>query len=269
VIATIAELVGELERTAGATASVGVSMPGSISAATGLVQNANSTMLNDRPFGRDVEAALGRPVRLANDAHCLALSESADGSGAGVESMFAVILGTGCGGSLIFGGRIVDGPNRCGGEWGHVPLPWAGSDEMPGPDCWCGRHGCLETWLAGPALSRDHARATQEELSAAQIAARAAHDDGARASLDRHLSRLGRGLAMVVNLVDPGVIVLGGGLSNMPHLYERLPAAIEPFIFAARPTVRILPPSHGDASGVRGAARLWDDARWGSSSWQG
>jgi fructokinase len=233
-------------------------MPGSLSPASGLVQNANSTWLNGRPFGRDLEAHLSRPVRLANDANCFALSEAVDGAGAGARSVLGVILGTGCGGGLVYDGALIDGPRGIGGEWGHNPLPWPRGDEHPGPACWCGRTGCMETWVSGPGLEADHARATGECLAADAIAARAtAGDAKARATLDRHASRLARGLATVVNVFDPEVIVLGGGLSKLAHLYEVLPALVAPHVFADTPQVAIKPPRWGDAGGVRGAAWLW------------
>jgi fructokinase len=233
-------------------------MPGSLSPASGLVQNANSTWLNGRPFRRDLEAHLGRPVRLANDANCFALSEAVDGAGAGARAVFGVILGTGCGGGLLFDGTLIDGPRGIGGEWGHNPLPWAGAEEHPGPQCWCGRKGCMETWVSGPALEADHARATGEPLAAEAIAARAAAGDrAAQASLDRHAGRLARGLAGAINVFDPDVIVLGGGLSKLGHLYRMLPGLVAPHVFAEEARVLIKPPVWGDASGVRGAAWLW------------
>ncbi len=254
----IALMVQRLEDSAGGRGSVGIGMPGSLSPATGLVQNANSTWLNGQPFGRDLEARLGRPVRLANDANCFALSEATDGAGAGARSVFGVILGTGCGGGLVFDGALLDGPRGIGGEWGHNPLPWAGSDEHPGPVCWCGRMGCMETWVSGPGLEADHARTSGEQLSAEAIAARAiAGDLAACATMARHASRLARGLAGVINVFDPEVIVLGGGLSQLAHLYEALPGLVAPHVFAARADVVVRPPRWGDASGVRGAAWLW------------
>jgi fructokinase len=258
-IETIAAIIAKLEADAGARGSVGIGIPGSVSPGSGLVQNANSTWLNGRPFDRDVAARLGRPVRFANDANCFALSEAADGAGAGAASVFGVILGTGCGGGLVHGGRIVNGPRGIGGEWGHNPLPWAQADEHPGPTCWCGRAGCMETWVAGPALAADHARVTGESLVVEAIASRAgAGDPGARATLDRHASRLARGLAAMVNVFDPDMIVIGGGLSRLSHLYAELPALMAPHIFADKPDIAVGPPRWGDASGVRGAARLWD-----------
>ena len=254
----IAQMVQWLEAKAGRAGRIGIGMPGSLGPATGLVQNANSTWLNGQPFGRDLEALLGRPVRLANDANCFALSEAIDGAGAGARSVFGVILGTGCGGGIVFDGVLLDGPRGIGGEWGHNPLPWADAGEHPGPACWCGRNGCMETWVSGTGLEADHARVTGQHLSAEAVAAAAAAGDGAaRATLDRHASRLARGLAGVINVFDPEVIVLGGGLSQLAHLYEVLPALVAPHVFAARPDVVVRPPRWGDASGVRGAAWLW------------
>jgi len=254
----IAEMIAGLERDGGARGSVGVGMPGSLSPVTGSMQNANSTWLNGRPFARDLEARLGRRVRLANDANCFALSEAADGAGEGARSVFGVILGTGCGGGLVLDGRLIDGPNSIGGEWGHNPLPWAGAEEHPGPLCWCGRRGCIETWLSGPGLEADHTRATGSQIGCEEIAKAARSGDAAaRATLARHADRLARGLAHVVNIFDPEVIVLGGGLSKLMHLYQELPDGIGAHVFADRPHVSLKPPRWGDASGVRGAARLW------------
>jgi fructokinase len=254
----IGEMVARLERAAGAQGTVGIGMPGSLVPGSGQVQNANSTWLNGQRFQSDLEAHLGRPVRLANDANCFALSEAVDGAGAGAPSVFGVILGTGCGGGLVFGGALVDGPLGIGGEWGHNPLPWADADEHPGPLCWCGRRGCMEAWVSGPALEADHARVTGESLACATIAARAAGGDAAAgATLDRHAGRLARGLAHVMNIFDPHVVVLGGGLSNLSHLYEALPDRIGAYLFTTRPRTTIRRPQRGDASGVRGAAWLW------------
>jgi fructokinase len=259
-IAAVGEMVAHLESLAGAKGTVGIGIPGSLSPRSGLVQNANSTWLNGRPFRRDLEAHLARPVRLANDANCFALSEAVDGAGAGARSVFGVILGTGCGGGLVVDGCLVDGPRGIAGEWGHNPLPWAEPHEHPGPTCWCGHRGCLETWVSGPGLEADHARATGEALSAETVAAHAAAGDGAaRTTLDRHAGRLARGLASVVNVLDPEVIVLGGGLSNLAHLYDVLPALIAPYVFADAPQVTVRPPRWGDAGGVRGAAWLWGE----------
>lgn len=253
-------LVDGLEMEAGLKATVGLGMPGSISPRTGLGQNANSTWINGRPFAADLAAALMRPVRVANDANCFALSEAVDGAGTGSRAVFGVILGTGTGGGLVIDRHIVDGPNGTGGEWGHMPLPWAQGDEHPGELCFCGRRGCMEKWVAGPSLEADHTRATGAEVSATDIAAAAqAGDAPARATLERHASRLARGLAVIVNITDPDVIVLGGGLSRLTHLYDVLPALMAPWILSDAPNVTIKPPVWGDAGGVRGAAWLWGE----------
>ncbi len=261
-IETIAALVEEIESDLKTTATVGVGIPGSISPATRTVQNANSTWLNGRQLDRDLAQRLGRKVRLANDANCFALSEAIDGAAAGAHSVFGVIIGTGCGGGLVIGGGLVNGPRNTGGEWGHNPLPWMEDFEFPGPQCWCGRKGCLEVWVSGPGLASDHQRNTGETLSPEEIQFRAQGGDAeARRSLDRHASRLARGLSAVINLFDPEVIVLGGGLSNLPGLYVSLPELMAPFIFSDNRAVDIRPPKFGDASGVRGAAWLWDDGK--------
>ncbi len=259
-IEEIVSLIDALERATGAThASIGIGMPGSVSPVTGRVQNANSTWLNGARFRDDLSALLERPVRCANDANCFALSEATDGAACGARVVFGVIIGTGCGGGVIVDGKLVDGPRGIAGEWGHNPLPRPTTDEYPGPLCWCGRHGCLETWVSGPALAADHARVTGQSIRAENIVANAnAGDPDAAATLARHADRLARGLAAVVNVLDPDVILLGGGFSNLAHLYERLPDLVAPHIFADRSSVDIRPPRHGDASGVRGAARLWD-----------
>ncbi|MGD9784848.1 MAG: ROK family protein [Hyphomicrobiaceae bacterium] len=246
---------------------VGVAMPGSIPPASGRVQNANSTWLNGRPFGHDLARTLAAPVRLANDANCFALSELCDGAGRGANSLFGIILGTGCGGGVVYQGMLIDGLRGIGGEWGHNPLPWAEASEHPGPRCWCGRDGCLETWISGPGLAADHARETGITQSAEAIVASAAGSpletatQAARATLARHASRLARGLAHVVNLIDPDVVVIGGGLCRLAHLYDEVPRLAAPFIFADDKSLDLRPPVHGDASGARGAARLWQLAR--------
>jgi len=257
-IRAIAEMVGALEQSAGRPATVGIGMPGSIAPGGGGVQNANSTWLNGKPFASDLEQCVAKPVRLANDANCFALSEAVDGAGAGARSLFGVILGTGCGGGLVFEGKLIDGPRGTGGEWGHNPLPWAEAHEHPGPPCWCGRRGCMEKWVSGPALESDHLQHTGVALSATAIAASAgAGQAQARASLERHASRLARGLAHVVNIFDPELVVLGGGLSQLDHLYSQLPGLMAPYILARDTRVIVKPPRWGDASGVRGAAWLW------------
>jgi fructokinase len=257
-IETIIALVAAIEQEIGATAPVGIGMPGAVSPATGLVKNANSTWLIGRPLQRDLETALGRPTRLANDANCFVLSEATDGAGAATESVFGVILGTGVGGGIALRRRIHVGANAIAGEWGHNPLPWPAPEEIPGPPCYCGRNGCLETFLSGPALAADHHRHTGQTLDAAEIAGAAeGGDPSCRATLGRYMNRLARGLASVINLIDPDAIVLGGGLSGISGLYEQVPRLWGRYVFSDRVVTRLLPPVHGDSSGVRGAAWLW------------
>ena len=257
-VAAIAGLVADIEGELGMPASVGVGIPGAESPQTGLIKNANSTWLIGRPLRADLEGALARPVRLANDANCFALSEATDGAAAGLSGVFGVILGTGVGGGLALDGRIVVGANAIAGEWGHNPLPWPRPDEVPGPDCYCGRRGCIETFLSGPGLAGDHRRRGGADLDPRAIAAAAAAGDPACLSvIERYAERLARGLAHVINIVDPEAIVLGGGLSSIALLYERVPQLWAGFIFSDRAITRLLPPRHGDASGVRGAAWLW------------
>ncbi|CAO4180140.1 ROK family protein [Methylorubrum aminovorans] len=258
----IAGLVAALERQAGtAGASVGVGMPGAISRATGLIKNANSVWLNGRPFAEDLAARLGRPVRVENDANCLAVSEAVDGAGAGEAIVWAIILGTGVGSGIALQGQALIGRNAIAGEWGHNPLPWPRDDERPGPACYCGRHGCLETWLSGPGLSADFFRSTGESRSGEEIVARAEGGDAAAlAAMGRHRDRLGRGIAHVVNILDPDVIVLGGGLSRVEGLIAALPKAIAPHVFTDTFDTPVRASRHGDASGVRGAAWLWGTA---------
>lgn len=233
---------------------VGVGTPGSVSPLTGLMRNANSTCLNGRRFEFDLKAALGLPMRIANDADCFAMSEAADGAGAGEASVFGVILGTGVGGGFVLNGRLVRGANGVAGEWGHNPMPDA-DGKLP---CWCGRENCVETWLSGPALAADHLRCAGAEMSAEEIVAAAGKgDEAAAASLGRYTARLGRALAGVVNIVDPDVIVLGGGLSNIAALYEDTPDAMAGHVFSDHISTRIVQNFHGDSSGVRGAAWLW------------
>jgi fructokinase len=257
-IAAIVALVRDAERELAERGSVGVGIPGTISALTGRVKNANSTWLNGRPLHEDLARALGREVRVQNDANCLAVSEAVDGAAAGAHVVFAAILGTGVGAGIAIDGRPLAGANGIAGEWGHVPLPAPHDDERPGPRCWCGRDGCIETWLSGPALAADHRRATGEVLAAAEIARRAAGDDpGCAESLARWLDRLGRGLAMIVDVLDPDVVVLGGGLSNVDAALAALPARIAPRVFTDALRTRFVRAAHGDSSGVRGAAWLW------------
>lgn len=249
----------DLEAQAGATGTVGIGMPGAISPRTGLVKNANSVWLNGRPFARDLERALARPVRLENDANCLAVSESIDGAGAGLPVVWAIILGTGVGSGIALQGRALSGRDRIAGEWGHNPLPAPRDDERPGPACYCGRHGCLETWVSGPALAADHGRRTGAMLRGeAVISALRSGDVEAGVTLERYLDRLGRGMAQVINLLDPDVVVIGGGLSRVPEILAGLPARVAPHVFSDAFDTPIRASLHGDASGVRGAAWLWN-----------
>ena len=261
-IAAIARAVAAARAAAqGAPLTIGIGTPGTQTAA-GVMKNCNSTVLNGMPLQADLEAALGAPVRLANDANCLALSEATDGAGAGAAVVFAVILGTGTGGGIAVHGRVLQGPNGLAGEWGHNPLPWADAVADPAQRCYCGQMGCVETYLSGPALARDHQRATGLLLGGEEIVRRAeAGDVACEATLQRHAHRLARALAGVINLLDPDVIVLGGGVSRLPGLYERVPALWAHWVVAAGSSepvrTRLLPSQHGDASGVRGAAWLW------------
>jgi fructokinase len=257
----IAALVADLEQAAGATGTVGIGIPGSVVPATGLVKNANSTWLIGRPLGRDLEVRLARPVRLMNDANCFALSEAVDGAGAGARVVFGVILGTGVGGGIVIDGACHAGANLIAGEWGHNPLPWMTQDEYPGNPCYCGRRGCVETFLSGPAFERGYAHHAGRQASGRDIVQAAAHGDSvANAVLERYHDQLARGLASVINVLDPDVIVLGGGMSNIDGLPEAVAAALSRHVFSDTVTTRILRHVHGDASGVRGAAWLWPAA---------
>jgi len=259
-IEAIASLVEALEADTGARASVGIGTPGALSPATGRLKNSNSTWLNGQPLGQDLERRLGRPVRLANDANCFALSEAHDGAAAGAEVVFGVILGTGTGGGVVVRGRVWSGRNAVAGEWGHGPLPWPTDAERPGPPCYCGKHGCVETFLSGPGLVGDFRRAGGTAASAEEVVVRAAAGDAAaEAALVRYEGRLARALAVVVNILDPDVVVLGGGLSKLGRLYAAVPAQLADWVFSDRVDTRIVPPRFGDASGVRGAAWLWSE----------
>ncbi len=257
-IETMASLIERAERDRGQASSIGVGTPGTISPRTGLIKNANSVVLNDRPLKLDLEERLGRRVLMANDANCLALSEAADdGAAAGAASVFGVILGTGVGGGLVVDGQVLTGCNAIAGEWGHNPLPWATPEETPGPSCWCGLSGCIEQWLSGPAFERDHAEFAGDSLTGAEVARLAGEGDrAAHAALSRYEDRLARALAHVINLFDPEVIVLGGGMSNVGRLYENVPAIWDRYVFSDPIATRLLPPRFGDSSGVRGAAFL-------------
>jgi fructokinase len=257
-VEAIAGLVETLEAETGARATVGVGMPGAISPASGLVKNANSTWLIGRPLDRDLAERLGRPVRLANDANCFALSEAVDGAAAGARVVFGVIVGTGTGGGVVVDRKVLTGPNAIAGEWGHNPLPWPTAAEWPGPPCYCGKTGCVETFLSGPGLARDYREATGENVGGPEVVARAERGEkAADAALARYEERMARALAVVLNILDPDVVVLGGGVSQIARLYDRVPKLWQRWSFSDRVDTVLRPPVHGDASGVRGAAWLW------------
>ena len=258
-LAAIARLVADAERALGVRGTVGIATPGAISLATGRIKNANSTWLNGRALKEDLERALDREVRLANDANCFALSEATDGAARGASVVFGVILGTGVGGGIVAHGRILEGANAIAGEWGHNALPLPRADDHPLPLCYCGRRACIETYLSGPGLAADHARASGERIDAAEIARRAEHgDEASTQALRRYAERLSRALASVVNVLDPDVIVLGGGLSRISRLYEEVPRLWGESVFSDEVRTRLVAPAHGDSSGVRGAAWLWN-----------
>jgi len=254
----IAHLVEATERELDAGGTVGIGTPGSISRATGLLRGSNSVCLNGKPIRRDLEARLGREVRITNDANCFALSEASDGAGRDGSVVLGVILGTGVGSGVVVRGEVLEGPNAIAGEWGHNPLPWPRDDERPGPPCFCGRSGCIETWLSGPGIERDHRTLTGEPASAKDIAERASAGDVAcAATFERYEERLARAIAHVINILDPDVIVLGGGISNVDRLYANVPKQWGAWVFSDRVDTRLVRNVHGDSSGVRGAAWLW------------
>jgi fructokinase len=254
----IAELVSALEQQTEQSGTVGVGMPGSFSTVTGVVRNANSTWLIGQPFDHDLQARLGREVRFANDANCLAVSEAVDGAGAGAAVVFAVILGTGVGGGVALNGKVHNGHNAIGGEWGHNPLGWMEPEEFPGPDCYCGKRGCIETFVSGTGFEQDFLRTTGERIRGLEIVARAASGDAdADAALQRYEHRLARSIATLANVLDPDVFVLGGGMSNLPQIYETLSRLVPNWTLGGEFTTPIRPAKHGDSSGVRGAAWLW------------
>jgi fructokinase len=256
VLAMLARLIGEMEAEIGATASIGIGIPGTMSPRTGLMRTPNTPGLHGRPFDVDIAAYLGREIRIANDANCFALSEATDGAGAGAKVVFGVILGTGCGGGLVVNGQVVVGRNGIAGEWGHNPLPWPAADDLPLRACPCGRTGCIERYVAGPALAFE--ADGEGARDASQLLARAAAGDGrAIRAFAAHAERLARALATITNVFDPDVVVLGGGLSNLPHLYTDVPELMKPYVFSDSFTTKIVPNAHGDSSGVRGAAWLW------------
>lgn len=254
----VCQLVEDIEREFGELTKVGIGIPGTVSPATGLIKNANSIWLNGKPLQQDLNAHLGRAVRLANDADCFTVSEATDGAGRGAQSVFGGILGTGVGGGLCWQGKPLTGPNAIVGEWGHNPLPWPEDDERPGPNCYCGRNGCLETFLSGPGLQREYIRITGQTVSPQEIGARALTGEAdAEKCMRLYEDRLARGLATVINLVDPEVIVLGGGVSNLKRLYQNVPTMWNTWVFTDRVDTKLVPAKHGDSSGVRGAAWLW------------
>jgi len=259
-ITAVAGLVNAIEEQTGARGTVGIGVPGTISPATGLIKNSNSTWLNGRPLAEDLPRRLDRPIRFANDANCFALSEATDGGASGADIVFGVIVGTGTGGGVVIHRQVLVGANAIGGEWGHNPLPGARGDESPGPRCYCGRSGCIEQFLSGPALARDYMVSGGPDVTAEEVSARAASGEAlADAALGRYEERMARALGSVINLIDPDVIVLGGGLSNIDRLYDRVPLLWSPYIFSDSVTTRLVRAKHGDSSGVRGAAWLWND----------
>jgi fructokinase len=260
-IAAIASLIADLERDARTRGTVGVGIPGTLAADSGLVKNANSVWLLGRSLKADLERALDREVRVANDANCFVASEAADGAAAGADVVFGVIVGTGTGAGISIGGRVMTGLNGIAGEWGHNPLPWPDSDELPGPPCYCGKHGCIETFLSGPGLARDYERRSGQRVAALELARLASSDPHAEATMASYERRMAKALASVINLLDPDVIVLGGGLSNIARVYENVPRLWGAHVFSAGvaepPRTRLVRAHHGDSSGVRGAAWLW------------
>jgi fructokinase len=254
----LCQLIANIEQQAGSSSSIGIGIPGTISPATGLVKNANSTWLIGKPLNKDLEKQLHRPVRIANDANCFAVSEASDGAAAGAEIVFGVIIGTGTGGGICFNGQPLVGANAIGGEWGHNPLPWPQPNELPGPACYCGLHGCIETWLSGTGFANRFQEQTGKALSAPEIVALVEQGDAAaELALQQYEQRMARALASIINVIDPDVIVLGGGMSNVERLYTNVPKLWGEYVFSDRVDTLLVPPKHGDSSGVRGAAWLW------------
>jgi fructokinase len=254
----VCDLVIAIQKETGESGTVGIGIPGAVSAQTGLVKNANSVWLIGKPLDRDLAGALGQDVRVANDANCFTLSEATDGAAKGAHTVFGVIIGTGTGAGIVIGGQVLQGRHRIAGEWGHNPLPWPSDGERPGAHCYCGRTGCIETFLSGPGLSRTYAALTNMSVEPADIASRAgAGDNAARSALETYETQMARALASVINVVDPDVIVLGGGLSNIERLYENVPARWGPYVFSDHADTPLVRAAHGDSSGVRGAAWLW------------
>jgi fructokinase len=259
ILQAITDLALKLESIAGEPCSVGIGTPGALSPASGLLRNSNSTELNGHPVKTDLEALLQREIRIANDANCFALSEAVDGAGAGATTVFGVIIGTGVGSGVVVHGQVLTGVNAVAGEWGHNPLPWPRPDELPGSNCYCGRQGCIETFLSGPAFARDYHLLSGKAAAAADIIQVAGHDPAAETALRRYEERMARALAHVINILDPEVIVLGGGMSNIARLYTNVPALWNEYVFSDVVRTKLLPPVHGDAGGVRGAAWLWNE----------
>ncbi len=258
ILGAVKRLIQAIEDQAGQTGSIGIGMPGAISPASGLIKNSNSVCLNGQPFAQELQSLLGRELRFANDADCMALSEARDGAGQGASIVFAAILGTGTGGGIVVDGKLLSGVNAICGEWGHNPLPWPNHSELPGPVCYCGKSSCIETWLSGPGFSRDYAQETGQQLNPEQIALRAEQgDNSASRVMRRYEDRLARSLATLINVLDPQVCVLAGGMSNIQRLYREVPSRLASYVFSDRVDTRILPALHGDSSGVRGAAWLW------------
>ncbi len=257
-VRAVVDLVMGIEGELRMRGRIGIGTPGAVSPATGLIKNSNSTILIGRPLDKDLSAALGREVRISNDANCFALSEAVDGAAAGAEVVFGVIVGTGTGAGVVVRGEVLTGPNAVAGEWGHNPLPWPRPEELPGPKCYCGKTGCIETFLSGPGLARDFLGATGKALAPAEIVGLAeGRDPSAEACLRRYEDRMARGLAHVINILDPDFIVLGGGMSNATRLYINVPKLWGIYVFSDRVDTRLVPPMHGESSGVRGAAWLW------------
>lgn len=258
IIQTITDLVHHIEHRLGIQGTIGVATPGALSPATGLIKNSNSTCLIGQPLDNDLTAALRRPLKFSNDANCFALSEAVDGTAAGAAVVFGVIIGTGTGGGIAINQQVLTGTNGIAGEWGHNPLPWPQTDELPGPPCYCGKHGCIETFLSGPGMAHDYKTATGQSLTPPEIVAKAsAGEMAAQATLSRYANRLARGLASIINVLDPDVIVLGGGMSNLSYLYTEVPNLWGRYVFSDRVDTVLKPAKHGDSSGVRGAAWLW------------
>lgn len=257
-VKAVVDLVAQVEAETGKARSIGIGVPGSISPRTGVMRNANTTYLNGSSFQKDLEKALGRAIRLDNDANCLALSEAKDGAAAGARVTFAIIIGTGCGGGVVVDGKLISGANGIAGEWGHIPLPWAHDEELIAPKCWCGLSGCLEKWISGTGFRDDYERRTGQRPKGDEIVALARGGDAtARAALDAYIDRLGRGMAVIANILDPDCFVLGGGMSNVTELYDRLQPVINRYAFSDGWDAKIVPAKWGDSSGVRGAAHLW------------